>query len=245
MKIGVFTDVHYCGAEVLCGSRRPSLSLEKIREAMEAFSAEKVGVCICLGDLTDHTADDTNENTRAYFYEALNLIRSYGIPFFLVPGNHDYIAMTAEDLRGAEIKIPPYSISFGGYRFIFLDANYRSDGRRFDVAGVEWTDSNLTSEQILFLKDALSETDEPCIICIHENLDPFVESHHIVKNSEKIRQIIRESGKVKLVMQGHYHLGAERTIDGIPYITLPAMCEGTDNSYQILVLDHDLIWIKK
>lgn len=153
-----------------------------------------------------------------------------------MPGNHDYIAMTAQNLEEMGIKVPPYAFSIEGHRFIFLDANYRADGRRFDVAGVEWTDSNLTNEQLFFLKATLSEADEPCIICIHENLDPFVESHHIVKNSEKIRQIIRESGKVKLVLQGHYHFGAERTIDGIPYITIPAMCEGKENSYRILTL---------
>ena len=65
-------------------------------------------------------------------------------------------------------------------------------------------------------------------------------AHIRAVNLDKYKGLpIRESGKVKLVMQGHYHLGAERTIDGIPYITLPAMCEGTDNSYQILVLDHE------
>ena len=82
MKIGVFTDAHYCSAEVLCSTRRPSLSLEKIREAMEVFRAENVTACICLGDLTDHKKEDTSEETRAYFHEALNLIRSYNIPFF-------------------------------------------------------------------------------------------------------------------------------------------------------------------
>ena len=120
--------------------------------------------------------------------------------------------------------------------FIFLDANYRSDGRRFDVAGVEWTDSNLPHEQCSFLKTALENRDDTCIVCIHENLDPFVETHHIVKNAEEIRKIIQESGKVQLVLQGHYHIGAEHTIDGIPYVTLPAMCEGMGNSYRVLTL---------
>ena len=39
MKIGVFTDTHYCNAEVMCKTRRPLLSPVKIREAMEAFRA--------------------------------------------------------------------------------------------------------------------------------------------------------------------------------------------------------------
>ena len=117
-----------------------------------------------------------------------------------------------------------------------MDANYRADGRRFDVAGVEWTDSNLSQDQVDFLRYELEKANTDCIVCIHENLDPFVEMRHIIKNAEEVREIIRKSGKVKLVLQGHYHLGAERMIDDIPYITLSAMCEGTDNSYRILTL---------
>lgn len=234
MKIGIFTDAHYCKAELLCRTRRPSLSLAKIREAMDAFRLAKVDLCICLGDLTDHAPEDTKEGLDACFYEALSLIRSYDIPFCLVPGNHDYLMRTREDLEADGIKVPPYTRSVGGYKLIFLDANYRSDARCFDVAGVEWTDSNLPTDQLQFLKDTLKAANEPCIVCIHENLDPYVDSRHIVKNAEEIRQLIKESGKVKLVLQGHYHAGAEHTIDGIPYLTLPAMCEGTDNSYRVL-----------
>lgn len=236
MKIGVFSDAHYCHTEFLGTTRRPSLSLAKVRKAMEAFREAGVDICICLGDLTDHAPTDTKEDVVSCFSEILQLIRSYNIPFYLVPGNHDYLMMTADDLSEAGIRIPPYALSAGGYRLVFLDANYRADGRRFDVAGVEWTDSNLPNEQCLFLQDALAKADEPCIVCIHENLDPLVEHHHIVKNSEIIRQVIRENGRVKLVLQGHYHPGAERTIDGIPYVTLPAMCEGTDLSYRIFTL---------
>lgn len=37
MKIGVFADPHYCSSEVLCRTRRPRLSYEKVRQVMEAF----------------------------------------------------------------------------------------------------------------------------------------------------------------------------------------------------------------
>ena len=234
MKIGIFTDAHYCHAKTLCETRKPSLSLSKICEAMEVFRGEQVDICLCLGDLIDHAPNDTKEDVKACLHEVLALIRSYGIPFYLVPGNHDYLMLTGKELSEARIQIPPYALSVGGYRLICLDANYRSDGRRFDVAGVEWTDSNLPKEQCAFLKAALEDTDEGCIVCIHENLDPFVESHHMVKNAEEVRTIIK--GKARVVLQGHYHPGAEHTIDGIPYLTIPAMCEGTDNSYRIITL---------
>lgn len=37
MKIGVFADSHDCSSEVLCRTRRPRLSYEKVRQVMEAF----------------------------------------------------------------------------------------------------------------------------------------------------------------------------------------------------------------
>ena len=233
MKLGIFSDSHYCGAEVLCRTRRPSLSLSKIREAMDAFREAKVDACVCLGDMTDHGPTETKADIAACYNEALSVIRSYALPFYFVPGNHDYLMLTGEELY-RDIQSPPYAISLGGYRLIFLDANYRSCGGRFDVAGEIWDDSNLPREQCEFLKKELSEAVEECIIFVHENLDPFVEEHHVIKNAEEIRRIIKESGKVKTVIQGHYHPGAEHTIDGIPYITLPAMCEEEENSYRII-----------
>ena len=236
MKLGIFTDSHYCGAEVLCQTRRPSLSLSKIREAMEAFREEKVDACICLGDMTDHARTDTKNDTTAYYRQAIDVIQSYRIPFYFVPGNHDYLMMKGSDLFTDGVQSPPYAISLGGYRLIFLDANFRSCGRRFDIAGEMWDDSNLPREQLEFLKNELEGASEECIIFVHENLDPFVEEHHVIKNAEEIRNIIKKSDKVKLVLQGHYHPGADHIIDGIAYVTLPAMCEGEENSYRILTL---------
>ena len=48
--------------------------------------------------------------------------------------------------------------------------------------------------------------------------------------------MIVASGKVKAVFQGHYHKGHETVIDGIPYHTLPAMCEGEENRFMIIEL---------
>ena len=239
MKLGFFTDAHYCGAETLCKTRRPVLSLEKIREAMDAFQGEGVDACFCLGDMTDHAPNETREQTAAFFEQALALIRSYEIPFYFVPGNHDYLAMTAQELYEALRQEPlPCTVTLGDYMFVLLDANYRSNGKRFDEAGVEWTDSNLPADQLDFLKTALQSTTKKCVVLIHENLDPTVEAHHIVKNADEIRTVIRESGKVAAVLQGHYHPGKVSVTDGIPYITFPAMCEGTQNSYRILNMDY-------
>lgn len=236
MKIGLFTDCHYCKSQ-LGGGRDARASLGKIKESMDAFKRENVDICFCLGDLTDNGKEDTRKTVIQCFTEATKLIRSYEIPYYLVPGNHDYLMLKAEELEAmVGYKIPPYTVSADKYDFIILDANYRSSMVRFDIEGVEWTDSNLPPFQIEYLKEALEKSERECIVLIHENLDPAIHESHVVKNAEQIRTVIKNSGKVRLVLQGHFHGGAESEIDKIPYITLPAMCEHTENFYRIMEL---------
>ena len=233
MKIGLFTDPHYCKAEILCRTRRPSLSLSKVKEAMETFRKEGVELCICLGDLVDKC--DSLEESYMCLDEMIGLIRSYKIPFLLVPGNHDYTVFSAEELsERTGCRIPPYTVDIETHRLVILDANYRSDFRRFDIAGVDWTDSNLPTKQMEYLNDALNNSSKPCIVLIHENLDNTVESRHIVKNASQIRDIIEKSKNVSIVIQGHYHYGANNVINGIRYLTFPAVCEGVTNKYCVI-----------
>ena len=233
MKLGLFADPHYCKKELLCSNRRPILSLGKIREALEAFQKAEVDYCVCLGDLTDR--GDSHEETEQCLREAMELIRASALPFLFIPGNHDYAEFTAEALA-AHTGCPavPYTVETDSHLLIFLDASYRSDFRRYDIAGVDWKDSNLPPEQLEFLRQTLETAIKPCILFLHENLDPHVQIDHIIKNASVARSILEESGKVPLVIQGHYHPGADHTISGIRYLTLPAMCEGTENHYCVL-----------
>lgn len=233
MKIGFFTDPHYARMEKTCGNRRPSLSLGKIREALEAFEREGCEVCVCLGDLVD--VSPTHEEEIACVNEVMAAVREHHFLFYFVPGNHDYTSFSGEELEKLIGQpLPPYAVDLGEVRFIALDGNFRADMRRFDVAGTVWDDAWLHPDQIAFLKTSLAESEKPCVIWLHENLDNHVEWHHILHNADEVRKILADSGKVRMVVQGHFHEGAEHVIDGIPYVTLPAMCEGERNAYRIL-----------
>ena len=225
MKIGLFTDTHYCNVDRLGGERDPRLALEKTKKAIEDFKREQVDLIFCLGDLIDHPEGQTKEQVLLSLKEILEIINSSGIPFYLVPGNHDFLTTTHKDYEENGVSLPPYVANTDSYNFIVLDANYRSSMEHFENAGVEWTDSNLPSKQLNFLKGELKKSDKECIVLVHENIDPEIIKSHRVKNDQEIRQIIKESGKVKLVIQGHYHEGKETIIDDILYITLPALCE--------------------
>ena len=235
MKIGFFSDPHAARVERTCGNRRPELSLGKIREALGFFVEEKVDFCVCLGDLVDLTP--THEEEIACLQEIMEVVKDSGLKFYFVPGNHDYTSFSGEelvDLIGQ--PLPPYCFEAGEIRFIALDGNFRADMRRFDVAGTVWTDAWLPPEQVEFLKEALDSSDKPCVILVHENLDSEVDGHHILHNADEVRKILADSGKVRMVVQGHFHEGASHVLDGIPYVTLPAMCEGEENAYRVIEL---------
>ena len=233
MKIGAFSDPHYCHAQ-LKGKKRPLLAFERVREAMEKFKEAEVDICVCLGDLTDRIGEDTKEMSRSYLTEILGLISSYGIPFYLSPGNHDYLMTGAGELEELGIEIPPYKLTFEDCELIFLDSNYDSRGRRYDEVGADRTDSNIPNDQLDFLRDAVSSDGKRRVLLLHQSIDPLIDPNLAVKNAAEVRDIIK--GRVELVLGGHIHSGAEREVDGIKYITLGAMCKGECNPYRILTV---------
>ncbi|MBQ7907566.1 MAG: metallophosphoesterase [Clostridia bacterium] len=233
MKIGFFTDTHYCQIDYLGDTRRPSLSYEKIKVAMSAFEKEGVDLVFCLGDLTDKREDDTRESCLENLEKISNLINSYKTPFYLILGNHDHLLLNQSDYKAKFDKIAPYVFEKDDITFIMLDANYRSSMKSFDEEGEVWYDANVPPQQMELLRKALKECKQ-AVILIHECLDPTIDSNHIVRNAGEVRQIIREAGNVKMVIQGHFHPGGKSIIDDIPYIIIPAMCEREEIPYKIM-----------
>ena len=66
-----------------------------LRAALDAIAAEKIGLCIIAGDLTD---DGQPANWQAAAALLTDYSRRHGIRFFATPGNHDQWAMTGKPL---------------------------------------------------------------------------------------------------------------------------------------------------
>ena len=238
MKLGLFTDPHYCDKDVTCRTRRPVLSYGKIREAMETFVREGVDFVLCLGDIIDK-CDDPQVNIEKT-KEIADLIHSYSLPFYSLMGNHDAHVFTRREFNELVNGSPlpsPISITVCGKELILLDANYNDDGSSYVPGEVDWKNTYIPEEQLRSRGQKLNEpTVTEAYVFMHQNLDPEVQKDHIVRNAEAVREVIRASGKVRAVFQGHYHKGHETVIDGIPYHTLPAMCEGEENRFMIIEL---------
>lgn len=245
MKIFIFADPHFGSAEVSCRTRRPSLSLEKLKSLSDLIAGcDRI---VCLGDIVDGTG--SSETDAPYISELSSYLHSFGVPADAIMGNHDCKSFTLDEFcRIGGFRKAPYAAFCGGgevcslyaardIALIFLDANYLSNGTRALYEHSDWTDANLPDSQLAFLAGTLAALPEgtEAYIFVHQCLDPGVESRHIIKNAAAARNIIETNrDKVAAVIQGHYHKGAENIVGGVKYITLPALCELDEKPYLIL-----------
>ena len=222
MKIGLFTDSHYSSQKVTCTNRYNSESLRKIKEAYDFFKKEKADLVICLGDITDK--EDTKEKEIKNLLEIKEVIDASEIKTYIMMGNHDAFTFTEDEFYnhlGEEKK--PKDLLSEKENLIFVDACYFAGGRRYMPGDSDWTDTfyPYTDE----LSEKLSPLKGDVFIFMHQNVDENIREDHRLSNDIELRRIFEESGKVKTVFQGHYHKGAENTINKINYIALKAMCE--------------------
>lgn len=221
MKLGIFTDPHYSSHEVTCYNRYNNQSLRKIKEAYAHFAAQNCDLIVCLGDLIDTESDI--ELTKKHLSEISEVIHSVSIPSVCLLGNHDAYSFEIADFYSILGIDAPHDMEIDGKRLIFLDACFFKDGRHYGPGLCDWTDTFLPDEDELYRK--LDGEAHDTYLFMHQNIDPAVEYRHILYNAESIRKNIASRGNVKTVFQGHYHPGMRSEYDGIPYITLPAMCE--------------------
>ena len=237
MRIGLFTDSHYCNKEMLGEGRRPALGYERIENELPKFKDNGVDLVICLGDLVDdcHNEKENIEMVR----KISSMIRSFGMDFYCLMGNHDYQNFTREEFNFlTDGAYPPFSVSAKKSVLIFLDCNYEDSGEVYKKGEVDWVNTRLPDDQIELLKKTLSENkDKKAYVFMHQNIDRDVDKCHIVHNAEEIRKILLESGHVEAVIQGHFHSGQRNEIDGIKYITLPAVCGISGDFFEIMDIE--------
>lgn len=233
MKIGIFTDTHYCKLTLLEQGRNPSRAYAAVKTAFDEFKRQGVDIAVCLGDLV-HFHNGFDESIR-HLENISSLINSYGIPVYHCMGNHDSEIVSVEDFaKISGFNVAPCLCENDDCRLIFVDASYTPDGKPFGRSHVDWTLSYVPENELAWLKNEL-DTDKKCSVFIHQCLDPSVDGQHIVVNADEVNELIKNYGAVH-VFQGHYHYGAESMVSGIPYTTVRAMCIGEETNYLIIEL---------
>jgi len=243
VRIGLVTDLHYADKDPWY-NRYYRDTLTKLAAAAKDFAAIKPDFVIELGDLIDSGLSvDAEKGHLKRIAKELALLPG---PHHYVLGNHCVDNLTkAEFLEIVGQKSSYYSFDINGCHFVVLDACFTSKRLPYGRKNSTWTDANIPSAEIDWLKADMQRTPNKTVVFLHQRLD--VEPPYGVKNAPEIRKILSDSGKVLAVLQGHYHKGDLKEIDGIHYCTLKAMIEGRgleNNAYAIMdVLPGDAIRI--
>lgn len=244
VRFGFITDSHYAphldwgmrhfgrvgntrlkaASPTTCDRRRYGDSLEKMRRFVRHMNRLGVDFVVEGGDFKDQGR--TQEESLAYLDAIESTFAEFDGPRYHVLGNHDHDNISKEEFlvhivnAGQPVARAWYSFDCKGVRFIILDANYRSCGSTYCQGDFDWRDCFLPEEQVAFLREALATALGPCVPILHQQLD--TPDGSCIANAAEIRRIIEESGKVKCVVQGHWHEGSFREIGGVAYYSAPA-----------------------
>lgn len=225
MKLGLFADSHFSTAELTCGNRYNSQGLARIEKACRQFVEAGCDRIVCLGDLIDH--EPVHETEVDNLKKVAQVFRNCPVPVTVIMGNHDAFSFTREEfygILGEECR--PADLYGEAVSLLFADACYFRNGKPYGPGDSDWTDTCIPDTEEL--RKRIEAATGNVYLFLHQNLDPTVESHHILSNAPDIRRILEQSGKVRAVCQGHYHPGNKTGRNGIQYFTLPSLCTYED-----------------
>lgn len=233
LRVGLVTDLHYAVKDA-AGDRHYRESLAKFADAARQFEAGRADLVVALGDSMD-TAP-TLDAEKGYLREVKRAFSRLPCKHHFVVGNHCVSRLNKPEFL--EIVGQPqtyFSFDAGGRHFIVLDACFRSDGTPYERGNFDWTDAFIPPAELDWLQEDLKKTPLPAVICVHQCLD--VAPPIGVKNAAEVRKVFEASGKVHVVLQGHWHEGHYQEIAGIHYCTLKAMVVGSgleNNAFAML-----------
>lgn len=237
-RIGLVTDCHYADRPT-SGTRHYRESLGKMEAAVEHFRKEKVQLAIELGDFID--AAPTVKEEIQHLRKIEQVFARSEVPRHYVLGNHCVYTLTKEEfLAQVPAKQSYYSTDVGPFHLVVLDACFRADGVDYQRQNYEWTDANIPAKELEWLAEDLRKTTRQTIVFVHQRLD--VDNHYGVRNAPAVRRLLEKSGSVLAVFQGHNHVNDHKLIEGIHYVTLAAMVEGSglaSSGYSLLDLFPD------
>jgi 3',5'-cyclic AMP phosphodiesterase CpdA len=233
MRIILFADTHYAAGLITCRTRTCYQSLEKLnRLAREAGAADAY---INLGDLINDTGDDAAN--RQNLDAALSALSALPAPCYSLTGNHDVEVAPRRSFTGRESDW--FSFELGGLEWLALDCNYTHDGMRCEGRGFDWEDAALPPNELEWLRERVSAPGLPLVLLSHHPLCGDPADPHVIRNQAKFRDVLRTARRpVRALIQGHYHKGAVRELDGIPSWVLPALCERDGCPYAVADIEN-------
>jgi len=226
--IGVITDIHAGSQDVRNDSIEPN---NVLLPSNYEKNLQRVLPEMKKDDLILALGDNLNVSSGKYTEELKKITAGY--PMVWTKGNHDKpdFFKTLSDQRY-------YYVDKSNWRIIVLD-NSESDPNVEMPDNVYDQKGYIDPDQMNWLKDSL-KTERKIVIAMHVPVfDRFnLDSAAIYPQQENLVKLFEDSGNVKYVLAGHFHVyNWHKEINGINYYVVPSISlEGGEGYYMKLEL---------
>lgn len=233
VKLAVVNDIHVGKCLEHRGRVRASSHLVEnrlqgyLQDIIQQHSPDAI---INLGDLI--RSEERGSDLQNYRRLIANF-KQIESPVIHLLGNHELKKMSSKEIETIWLEEGFQQKSygakdFGGFTLIWLGLELDPDNHKIRY---------LPSDQVNWLSDKLKQINRPTVIFTHcaiddhdvngnffyEATDNRIKTALFLKNQEEIRKAISSSNSVVAVIQAHLHYFHTKKIDGVPYITCPAM----------------------
>ena len=198
--------------------------MNRLYESVAALNRGGADMLVVMGDLIDSSS---TMNAERVLHEVAALCDSFHGPVRYMPGNHDLDYLSKAQFYNAlgyAGDSSTFGLRQGGVGLIGMDGNFSSNAVEYDAGNFDWKMAYVPDEQLEWLAERLAVAEAPVVLFTHQRID--ISGEFSVQNHAAVREIIRGSGKIKAVFQGHQHADDLRQIDGTTYYTLGAHKDG-------------------
>lgn len=193
------------------GDAKPKKSLREVIAAIEALP-NPVDAILVSGDLAEHAAPEE-------YALAAELIGRLGVPFHVLPGNHDDRATmrAAFDLPGEPDAPLDYAADLGPLRLVVIDSTIPGEDRGdFEAGQLEWLEAELASAP-----------EQPTIVAMHQPplVTGIAEWDGVIMTASDrgaLAAVIERHPQVRAIVGGHLHRIVVSSLAGRPVVVAPS-----------------------
>jgi alkaline phosphatase len=236
LRIGIFTDLHAHDTDSPAEEKVMTNYARRLGACIEAMNTWPADLVIELGDFVNGRfvlGAEMGEADRilGILDDAESIYAQFNGSRYYVLGNHDMYDLSKEEfLEHTDATASYLTFDAGAYHIVILDAQYNKAGE--DLAHIGWVvQGNIPQHELDWLREDLASAQKPTIVCIHQPLDvdfALLAGGPEIANNKEVQAVLRDSGVVIAVFQGHSHQNAYNLIDGIHYVTFQALLDHTE-----------------
>jgi Icc protein len=150
-----------------------------------------------------HTGDLVNNGTESQWQAFQEVMGSFTLPFYPVPGNHDALDGQLDGfLQYSGAPAAHYSFDQQAVHLTLADSHH----------------GGITANELAWLRDDLSATSQPVkmVFLHHPPFDPDGTDHIMAFGNDEFMALMAEQ-RVDYVFAGHIHAYAQQERDGVLY----------------------------